>query len=71
MPGPGITYIYFSRSMIIKEKKLIVAEIRMLRWLWGVIKLERIRSVRGESGINMHEIRGKKIKVVRTCHEKG
>ena len=42
-----------------QEKKLDVAEMRMLRWMSGVTKLDRIRNERNEGGRHIQESAGK------------
>ena len=42
-----------------QEKKLDVAEMRMLRWMSGVTKLDRIRNERDDEGVrNIQESAG-------------
>ena len=57
-----------------QENKLEVAEMRMLRWMCGVTKLDKIRNerIRGTTkvGGNHKESTGKKVEVVRACDAK-
>ena len=56
-----------------QEKKLEVAEIRMLRWMCGVAKLDKIRNerLRGTTKVGGNHISpGKKVEVVWACDEK-
>ena len=47
-----------------QEKKLDVAEMRVLRWMSGVTKLERIRNERNRGTTNVGEI-SKKVQEIR------
>ena len=58
---PAMTYS--AETLAVKkaqEKKLDVAEMRMLRWMSGVTKLDRIRNerIRGTTVVCMRLIRG-------------
>ena len=57
-----------------QENKLEVAKMRMLRWMCGVTKLEKIRNerIRGTTkvGGNHKESTGKKVEVVWACDAK-
>ena len=57
-----------------QEKKLEVAEMRILRWMCGVTKLDKIRNerIRGTTkvGGNHKESTGKEVGVVWACDEK-
>ena len=58
-----------------QEKKLEVAEMRMLRWMCGVTKLDNnIKKWKNkrdnESGVNHKESTGKEVEVVWACGEK-
>ena len=58
-----------------QEKKLEVAEMRMLRWMCGVTKLDTIRNERIRGPTKVGEITkkvctGKKVEVVRACDAK-
>ena len=53
----------------VQEKKLDVAEMRMLRWMRGVTKMDRLRNERIGGASKVGESAGKKVKVEVTCHE--
>ena len=56
-----------------QEKKLEVAEMRMLRWMCGVTRLDKIRNerIRGQRKWGNHtESPGKEVEVVWACDEK-
>ena len=59
-----LIFIQDAVGIAAQENKLDVVEIRMLRWMSGVTKLDRIRNerIRGttkEGGRNIHENAGK------------
>ena len=69
--------MYGAETWVLKkaqEKKLEVAEMRMLRWMCGVTKLDKIRNerIRGTTkvGGNHKESTRKKVEVVWACGEK-
>ena len=57
-----------------QEKKVEVAEMRMLRWMCGVTKLDKIRNERIRGTTKVGEIKkkstGKKVEVVWACDAK-
>ena len=55
----------------VKGKTFDVAELRMLRWMSGVTKLDRMRNKRIAGTTKVGEISKKIRKVVRTYNEKG
>ena len=60
------SYSYQEKS---QEKKLVVAEMKMLRWMTGVTMLDRIRNERIRGTANVGEI-SKKVQKVSACIEK-